>query len=191
MRLGRQFAAGCEERSGDLLAHIGTADSARDMDAIREALGEERISYFGFSYGSELGATWATMFPDTVRAAVLDGAVDPSVSYLDQNLQQAAGFEATFTTFLAQCSAEPACAFHNGGDAEGAFDLLSAAIDAASVEVSADRTAVTQGVLFTAVADAMYDQGYWPQLEPALADLQTRRRAGHPQPVRRLLRLLR
>lgn len=172
VQLGRQFAAGCEERSGDLLAHISTADSARDMDAIREALGEEQISYFGFSYGSELGATWATMFPDTVRAAVLDGAVDPDVDYLAQNLQQAAGFEATFTTFLAQCSADPACAFHNEGDAEGAFDRLSAAIDAASVQVSPDRTAVTQGVLFTAVADAMYDQGYWPQLEQALADLQ-------------------
>jgi pimeloyl-ACP methyl ester carboxylesterase len=172
VELGRQFAAGCEERSGDLLAHISTADSARDMNTIREALGEEQISYFGFSYGSELGATWATMFPDTVRAAVLDGAVDPAVAYLAQNLQQAAGFEATFTTFLAQCSANPACAFHNGGDAEGAFDRLSAAIDAASVQVSADRTVVTQGVLFTAVAAAMYDQSDWRELEHALADLQ-------------------
>ena len=47
------------------------------MDTLRQALGEDEISYFGFSYGSELGATWATLFPETVRAAVLDGAVDP------------------------------------------------------------------------------------------------------------------
>ena len=80
------------------------------------------ISYFGFSYGSELGATWATLFPDTVRAAVLDGAVDPTVGYLQQNIQQAAGFEATFATFLAAVQRRAACAFHNDGDAEGAFD---------------------------------------------------------------------
>ena len=57
---------------------VGTNNSARDMDSIRKALGEDTISYFGFSYGSELGATWATLFPDTVRAAVLDGARDPN-----------------------------------------------------------------------------------------------------------------
>ena len=107
-----------------------------------------------------------------VRAAVLDGAVDPTVGYLQQNIQQAAGFEATFATFLAQCSAAPMCAFYNGGNAEGAYDQLAEEIDAAPISVDPARTAVTQGVLTTAVADAMYDQGYWPQLEQALADLQ-------------------
>ncbi|HNJ96582.1 MAG TPA: alpha/beta hydrolase [Ilumatobacteraceae bacterium] len=169
---GTKFGEGCVERNGDLLKFVSTADTARDMDAIRQALGEDKITYFGFSYGSELGATWATMFPDTVRAAVLDGAVDPTVGYLQQNIQQAAGFEATFDTFLAQCSAAPGCAFHNGGDAEGAFDRLSADIDAQPLTVDPDRTPVTQGVLMTAVADAMYDPSYWPTLEQALADLQ-------------------
>jgi pimeloyl-ACP methyl ester carboxylesterase len=169
---GEEFGEGCERRSADLLPHVSTENSARDMNAIREALGEATISYFGFSYGSELGATWATLFPDTVRAAVLDGAVDPTVGYLQQNIQQAAGFEATFATFLARCSAEPACAFHNGGDAEGAFDALSADIDANPVSAEADRTLVTQGVLATAVAQSMYDPSYWPQLEAALAELQ-------------------
>ena len=170
--VGTEFGAACEADNGNLLAHLSTVDSARDMNAIREALGEATISYFGFSYGSELGATWATLFPDTVRAAVLDGAVDPTVGYLEQNIQQAAGFEATFNEFLAQCSANSNCAFHNGGDAEGAFDELSAKIDAHPVTVDPDRTKVTQGVLFTAVTDAMYDQSYWPRLELALADLQ-------------------
>jgi pimeloyl-ACP methyl ester carboxylesterase len=169
---GREFAYGCAQRSAELLPFISTESSARDMDSIREALGEDTISYFGFSYGSELGATWATLFPDTVRAAVLDGAVDPTVGYLQQNIQQAAGFEATFDTFLAECSADARCAFHNDGHAEEAFDLLSAAIDANPVVVDPLRTPVTQGVLMTAVADAMYDQGYWPTLEQALADLQ-------------------
>ncbi|MEN9645029.1 MAG: hypothetical protein RL238_1698 [Actinomycetota bacterium] len=167
------FAAACDRKNGDLLAHVSTADTARDMNAIREALEEDRISYFGFSYGSELGATWATMFPDTVRAAVLDGAVDPTVDYFHQNVQQAAGFEAAFDTFLAQCSAEPACVFHNGGDAEGAFDELHSRIETTPVEGDdPSRPAVTDGVLVTAIAQSMYDQAMWPELEQALADLQ-------------------
>ena len=71
------------------------------MDSIRQALGEDKISYFGFSYGSELGATWATLFPDTVRAAVLDGAVDPTAGDLNSNIQQAAASRQRSTTFLA------------------------------------------------------------------------------------------
>lgn len=169
---GTEFGEACEDENAGLLPHLGTADSARDMNAIREALGETTISYFGFSYGSELGATWATMFPDTVRAAVLDGAVDPTVGYLQQNVQQAAGFEATFDEFLAQCSEDSDCEFHNGGNAQDAFDELSLEIDAHPISVDADRTDVTQAVLFTAVAQAMYDQSYWPRLELALADLQ-------------------
>ncbi|MBI4883017.1 MAG: alpha/beta fold hydrolase [Actinobacteria bacterium] len=169
---GTDFGEECASSVGEVLPHLGTADSARDMDAIRRALREPAISYFGFSYGSELGATWTTMFPETVRAAVLDGAIDPTVGYLQQNIQQAAGFEATFDEFLRQCSADTGCAFHNDADAATAFDELSADIDAHPLTVDRDRTEVTQAVLFTAVADAMYDQSYWPSLELALADLQ-------------------
>jgi pimeloyl-ACP methyl ester carboxylesterase len=171
--LGRQFGAACQEANGDLLPHISTEDSARDMDAMRQALGESTISYFGFSYGSELGATWATLFPDTVRAAVLDGAVDPTVPYLQQNLQQAAGVETALDAFLAECSADDRCPFHNGGDAEGAFDDLAAAADAQPTpSPTPGRPAITQGVLATAVAQAMYDESYWPELARALDDLQ-------------------
>ena len=170
--LSTELAQACDDHSGDILPFVSTENSARDMDAIRDALGEDQISYFGFSYGSELGATWATMFPDTVRAAVLDGAADPTVAYLEQNLQQAAGFEAALTTFLAECSAERRCAFHNDGDAEGAFDELSAAVDAEPVEVEPLRTSITQGVLMSAVSSALYEEAAWTQLSRALADLQ-------------------
>jgi len=170
--VGTEFGKNCLRKNREVLPFISTENSARDMDSIRAALGEEKISYFGFSYGSELGTTWATIFPDTVRAAVVDGAVDPTVGYLQQNIQQAAGFEATFATFLAQCSAASTCAFYNDGDAEGAYDALAEEIDSNPITVDPDRTDVTQGVLTTAVSNAMYDQSYWPQLEQALADLQ-------------------
>jgi pimeloyl-ACP methyl ester carboxylesterase len=168
----QKFSDACLERSGEILPYISTADSARDMNSIRLALGEDKVSYLGFSYGSELGATWTTLFPDTVRAAVLDGAVDPDSNSTDEGKSQAKGFEQQLTAFLAQCSARVSCKFHNGGDAEGAFDKLLADIDANPLVVSKDRTPVTQGVAYTAVAQAMYSDFYWPQLAAALSDAQ-------------------
>ena len=162
----------CSENSGTILPYISTKASAADMNSIRLALGEEKVSYFGFSYGSELGATWATMYPDTVRAIVLDGAVDPNASSIQEGMNQAKGFEAQLATFLKQCSERPTCEFHNGGKAEAAFDKLVLDIDDKPLVVSADRTAVNQGVLFTAVAQAMYSDYYWPQLGEALYDAQ-------------------
>ena len=162
----------CMANSGEILPYISTQASATDMNSIRQALGEEKISYFGFSYGSELGATWATMFPQTVRAAVLDGAVDPQATSAEEGMAQAKGFEGQLATFLATCSKNTTCEFYNGGKSEAAFDTLLLDLDAKPLVVSAERTPVTQGVAFTAVAQAMYSDYYWPQLEKALADAQ-------------------
>ena len=120
-----EFAQRCIDRVDDL-QYVGTNNSARDMDAIRQALGVDQISYFGFSYGSELGGVWTTLFPATVRAAVFDGASDPNADPLEASRQQGAGFEAVLDTFLAQCSADSSCPFHNDGDAAGAYDRLMA-----------------------------------------------------------------
>jgi pimeloyl-ACP methyl ester carboxylesterase len=168
----------CMANSGEILPYISTQASATDMNSIRQALGEDKISFFGFSYGSELGATWATMFPQTVRAAVLDGAVDPNATSAEAGMAQAKGFEGQLATFLAACSKNKACEFYNGGKSEAAFDTLLLDLDAKPLVVSADRTPVTQGVAFTAVAQAMYSDYYWPQLEKALADAQQSNGAG-------------
>jgi pimeloyl-ACP methyl ester carboxylesterase len=170
--VAREFQEACATKNATILPYIGTNNSARDMNSIREALGEATISYFGFSYGSELGATWATLFPDTVRAAVLDGASDPNAGFFDSGLQQAAGFERTLDTFLAKCSASTNCAFHHDGDAEGAFDRLMQALDDKPVPSVSGRPDVTRGVALTAVANAMYSESLWPDLEQALADAE-------------------
>jgi pimeloyl-ACP methyl ester carboxylesterase len=162
----------CAENSGTILPFISTKASAQDINSLRLALGEEKVSFFGFSYGSELGTTWATMFPETVRAIVVDGAVDPNASSIQEGMTQAKGFEGQLATFLKQCSERTTCEFHNNGDAEAAFDKLVLDIDAKPLEVSKDRTLVTQGVLFTAVAQAMYSDYYWPQLSEALSAAQ-------------------
>ncbi len=164
-----EFANACQERNAAIIDFVGTNNSARDMDAIRRALGEDTISYFGFSYGSELGATWATLFPDTVRAAVLDGAADPNADALESSLQQIEGFETSLATFLAECSAREACAFHNDGDAEQAFDDLMASLDADPLPSDGDRPPVNRDVAATGVIQAMYSESFWPVLEESLA----------------------
>lgn len=168
----RDFAEACEQNSGEILEYIGTNNSAADMDSIRKALGEEKISYFGFSYGSELGAAWATLFPDTVRAAVLDGASDPHADVDDGLVQQSAGFEAAIATFLDQCSADDDCPFHNGGDAAGAFDELMEELDERPMRTTDGRPHLTRGMALTAVAAAMYTERMWDQLASALAQAE-------------------
>ena len=169
VELAEDYAQACIERT-DILQYVGTNNSARDIDAIRQALGVEQVSYFGFSYGSELGGVWATLFPTTVRAAVFDGATDPNADPLQSTLQQGAGFEAALTTFLAQCSDDTDCAFHNDGDAEGAFDRLMANLDESPLPSPGDRVAVNRSVAVLAVAQAMYSDQFWPALERALED---------------------
>jgi len=174
----REFTETCFRENGEILPHVGTNNVARDMEMIRRSLGEDRISYFGFSYGSELGSVWATMFPETVRAAVLDGATDPEADSLDGSLQQAKGFEQSISTFLARCSDDRSCAFHNDGDAEGAFDELMARMDENPIPTSAGRPDLTRGMALTAVAQAMYSSSRWDALERALDDAQVGDGAG-------------
>ena len=167
-----QFADGCATRSGDILEYVGTNNSARDIDTIRRALGEETISFFGFSYGSELGATWATLFPETVRALVIDGASDPNADRLESSLQQLSGFGASLSTFLATCSDNDDCAFHNDGDAEGAIDALLAQLDDSPLPSEDGRPPVNRDVAVTGIIQAMYSEQYWPALEQSLAAAQ-------------------
>jgi len=168
--LAKEFETNCAEKNAKILQYVGTNNSARDMDSIRRALGEEKISYFGFSYGSELGAAWTTLFPSTVRAAVLDGAADPTSDFLTSGLQQSAGFEKSINTFLKRCSAKKSCLLHNGGNAEKAFDDLMLSLDNTPIPSRPGRPTVTRGVALTAVAEAMYSETSWPELEKALAD---------------------
>jgi pimeloyl-ACP methyl ester carboxylesterase len=162
----------CEQKDGKFLPYISTQDTAKDMHSIRQALGGDKVSYFGFSYGSELGATYATMFPDDIRAMVIDGASDPNSGFEADSRQSTIGIERAFDKALDACSADRKCPFGNG-DAGAAFDKLWAKIDANPVPVSADgRPPVGQGVALYGVISTLYDEGSWPALYHALASLQ-------------------
>ena len=178
LALTKKFVDECKTRSGKILPYISTQATAHDMDTIRAALGEKKISYFGFSYGSELGATWATMFPDTVRAAVLDGASDPTADAIQGALQQAAGFEKALNVFLKKCAANKKCLFYNNANPGAALDRLISGLDDNPLVVSANRPPVNQTVAYTAIAQAMYSDSMWPDLERALSDAQKGKGAG-------------
>ncbi|HWW53337.1 MAG TPA: alpha/beta hydrolase, partial [Acidimicrobiales bacterium] len=162
----RVFAAGCQAQSGDLLPFVGTADAARDMDLIRQALGEPKLTYLGFSYGSLLGAMYAAQFPTHVRAMVLDGAVDPALDSVSTSEQQATGFDKELNAFFAYCAATTSCAWHPGNDQRAAFDNLLASIRAHPLVVG-NRT-VGPGEAYLGVVTPLYSKDNWPDLGLAL-----------------------
>jgi len=168
----KAFDQECQTRSGAILPYISTNNTARDMDTIRAALGETKITYFGFSYGSELGATWVTLFPSTVRAAVIDGAADPTAGYMEGGLQQAKGFDGELEVFLTKCSADKTCPFYNAGNAAAAYDALAITLHDSPLTVSTNRAKVNDTVMYTAVSEAMYSSDMWPDLQKALANAQ-------------------
>ena len=176
--LAKEFATDCVDQNGAIYQYVGTNNSARDMDGIRAALGEATISYLGFSYGSELGATWATLFPQTVRAAVLDGAADPTANAAESGRQQFKGFESSLDSFLAACSGNAKCPFNNNGDSAAAFDRLMKNIDSVAIPSEPGRPAVTLEVAIAAVGEAMYSSASWPALASALDDAQQGKGAG-------------
>jgi pimeloyl-ACP methyl ester carboxylesterase len=169
----QEFDDACEQKNEAMLGHISTVDTTRDLDRIREALGEDTISYMGFSYGSELGATYATLFPTHIRAMVLDGAIDPDLDGVETARAQAIGAEHALDTFLADCSAHRTCAFNNNGDAGGAFDELMAKLDSDPLPPpDRGRPEVGQGVAINAVIQALYTTDLWPALADALDQAQ-------------------
>ncbi|HSS68368.1 MAG TPA: alpha/beta fold hydrolase, partial [Nocardioidaceae bacterium] len=103
------YVQGCEQRSGPLLDHVSTVDVARDLDVMRALVGDDKLHYFGFSYGTYIGATYAGLFPDKVGRMVLDGAVDPEASPLKSEILQTKGFETALTAYLEDCISKGNC----------------------------------------------------------------------------------
>ncbi|HSQ38492.1 MAG TPA: alpha/beta fold hydrolase, partial [Acidimicrobiia bacterium] len=171
-RQAREFIAGCLERSGDLLPYVSTAATARDIDLLRAALGEQEISYLGVSYGAALGAVYATLFPQRVRAMVLDGGYDPSADPAVLTAQGSAARKRVLRSILQGCAADRLCYFHNAGDSPAAFERLMALLDATPMPVFPFRPAVDQGEAWRAVLFALPDQGKWTRLTMALHEAQ-------------------
>ncbi|HEY7104940.1 MAG TPA: alpha/beta hydrolase [Acidimicrobiia bacterium] len=174
-RYNRAFARGCVQRSGAYAGQVGTRSSARDLEAIRIALGEPSLNFLGFSYGSVLGATYAQMFPQYVRTMVLDGPPDVWLPSLEYARNQAAGFMNALNTFLDWCARDTSCALRDAGDPRDAFGALLGELTTSPMAGSyvANGQRVTGGLtpsLFeTAVLSMLYDESRgWPILGRAL-----------------------
>ena len=170
----KAFAAGCGQNDAALLPYLSTANVARDLDQIRAALGDPRLTYLGFSYGTLIGEMYASLFPTRIRALVLDGAIDPSLGEAAFREGQARGFEGALGRLLADCGAHPTCPFYSGGRPAPAFDALMRRIDAHPLPTpqlaGREPTGPTQA--WQAVLEALYTQAAWPILEEALAQAE-------------------
>ncbi|MET8569434.1 alpha/beta hydrolase [Streptomyces sp. NPDC004783] len=167
----RDAAAECAKHSGPVLPHIGTVNAARDMDVMRAALGDDRLNYLGFSYGTRLGAVYAAQFPDRVGRVALDGVDTLTEPLAEQGLAGARGQQTALENFLAWCVEDIACPFgQDAREARGQIVRLIASMDENPVP-SAFGDPFSGQDLVGAVGQALYSRELWPLLERALAQL--------------------
>ncbi|HLI15352.1 MAG TPA: alpha/beta hydrolase [Acidimicrobiales bacterium] len=172
----KSFVAACRAHTpAALLENVSSLDTARDLDRLRAALGQARLNYLGFSYGTYLGELYASLFPSRVRALVLDGVVDPALSTVAGDLQQARGFESELAHFFSWCDATPSCRRELPGGAAAAYGAVFARLVAGHALVAHLRPAfggtqpVTYGVAVVGAVAALYSESTWPDLAAALA----------------------
>jgi len=176
----RLYAAQCARNASDLLRYVGTVSAAKDMDVLRAALGESALTYLGKSYGTYLGASYAQQFPSRVRAMVLDGAVDPSLTGLQLDVAQAKGFESAFGQFAAWCVTQTGCPFGQlpAGSAARAVTgavskvagLLARANQQPLGNLLEDGQPANGAMLLIGIASALYLRQDWPVLKRSLSD---------------------
>lgn len=169
----KAFALACKQNSGADFSTVSTVNAARDMDRIRAALGEKKLNYFGFSYGTFLGATYAGLFPTHIRTMVLDGALNPALGAVTANIEQSVGFEDDFNDFAAWCRSHGSsvCAWQPTTSAVSAFETLVSDVRAHPVAVPGSNRPVGPALLFYGTADTLYSTSGWPDLGLALAQL--------------------
>jgi pimeloyl-ACP methyl ester carboxylesterase len=164
----RQNVSRCESRTYDIL-HYSTADSARDMDLLRAALGEKKLNYLGVSYGTYLGTLYANFFPNKVGRMVLDGAISPIVSSTEQNLTQAIGFDSALNAFITDCYSRSDCVLKQPV-AAARLQVISLFHNASRKPLSSSKgRVVTESLVVLGTASALYDRATgWPQLRAAI-----------------------
>jgi pimeloyl-ACP methyl ester carboxylesterase len=169
----KQYAGRCAQRSGgdEVLANMGTRDAARDMDVLRAALGDPKLTFLGYSYGTFLGTLYAEQFPHNVRAMVLDGAVDPAQSAADRNVDQYAGFQRAFDAYAADCAKGPDCPLGSDpAQATAAYQALVRPLIDKPLAVGSRTMSYNDAIVGSLYA--LYLEGMWPALTAALDELR-------------------
>ena len=162
----KDFAAGCQAMSGKLLPYVDTRNVARDMDRIRAWLGDAKLTYLGFSYGTYLGEWYAHLFPTHVRALALDGVVDPALSPNDLAITQARALQGNLAAWAANCKATSTCQFGRSGDPMLKIENLLQSLDDHPLQVGSRQ--LTRALALYGIGLPLYDQSGWPFLDQAL-----------------------
>lgn len=164
----------CKTLSGALVAHVSTVEAARDMDILRAALGQPKLDYFGASYGTFLGATYAGLFPKNVGRMVLDGALDPALSTTQQTLQQAHSMEVALRSYVADCVGQGGCILGSTVEAAvGRIQALLRQIDAKPLPTGSRP--LTRALALYGIWAPLYVKANWPALTAALTEAITQR----------------
>ncbi len=165
-----KFGDACLESTGALLGHVDTQSAAKDMDLIRALVGDEKLNYLGYSYGTQLGAAYAGLFPENVGRLVLDGAVDITLDDDESNLQQAIGFERAARNYVENCQQGANCPLT--GSADDGMAQIKKLVDNAfdnPLPAAGDRR-LTQTLAFYGIAVTLYDDQSWPYLTMGLSE---------------------
>ncbi|MER6363357.1 alpha/beta hydrolase [Kitasatospora sp. NPDC001527] len=177
---GKVLADACQAKYGKLLPFIGTRNSVRDMDVLRGALGEQKLTYFGLSYGTYIGSVYAEEFPDRVGRLVLDGAVDPSLPLAQHNIEQYAGFERSLNAFAAHCAKKAQCPL--GKDPDKAAGKLADFLDGLKQKPLPTSTGrvVTATAAWTGMIEGLYgDESAWDELRTVVTQAMVNGKGDH------------
>lgn len=168
----KKFDAGCQARSARILPYVSTKVVAQDLDRVRQAVGDKKLTYLGYSYGTSIGAAYLDAFPTHVRAMVLDGALDPTLSWDQLLAGQSRGFDVALQAFLDDCQ-KTSCDFRKAvsGDLGHAYDALAARIEGKELSTGNSRK-IGPDEFSLGVGDALYSKQSWPFLGEALAKAQ-------------------
>ncbi len=168
----KNFGDACAENTGEALEFVDTVSAARDLDLLRAVLGDKKLNYLGYSYGTFLGATYAELYPEKTGRLVLDGAIDPSSSNYEVNETQAKGFESALSAYLDDCIGANDCPFAGSTDrAMTTIGNLLASVDETPIR-NEDGRLLGSSTLLTAIIYPLYspDPG-WSLLSEMLADV--------------------
>lgn len=168
MKDATDFGAGCAHRSGTVLPHVGTSNAARDMDLIRQVLGDEKLTYFGISYGTELGGTYAHLFPENVGRAVLDAVVDPTADPVGHARNQTTGFQRALENYLEDRGQDPKAGTRR-------IARLLERVDRKPLPTDSGRL-LNESSAVTGIIAPLYSKGSWPLLTRALDEAEERGR---------------
>jgi len=166
-----EFANGCEAASGATVSNVDTVSVARDMDVIRALVGDTTLNYMGLSYGTQLGATYAELYPENVGRLALDGAVDFLQPTEDQGAGQAAGFESALTSFVEWCAGESDCPLSSNPDA-AKKEIHELTIDAIAHPLPGVNGDVNGNLMVYGIVITLYDEASWPYLIQALVEIE-------------------